>query len=279
MWRGCGGKGARAAEVVDVAEFVDNFDGCGCARGNARRPAPPLRKSIPMTITIQRGARSAHVYERLRELIVRGRLAPGARVVEQDIAERTGVGRTPVREALQLLVQEGYLVGSEGGRRQLTVAPLRADDVAELFPLLGDLEAAALRGLDRLADEQRAALAAEAHAANRVFGETVAQVPVDLEGAFTTHKTFHATLTAPLAGPRLAWLLGLVRPQVERYEWFYGALLQGNLDVATEEHDAVVRAIEAGDGEGAAQAVRRNWLNASTRLQGVIGRVGERGAP
>ena len=230
------------------------------------------------TATIQRGARSAHVYDRLRELIVRGRLAPGARVVEQDVAERMGVGRTPVREALQLLVQEGYLIGSEGGRRQLTVAPLRADDVAELFSLLGDLEAAALRGLDGLADEERAGMATEVREANRVFGETVAQVPVDLEGAFTTHKAFHASLTDRLAGPRLAWLLGLVRPQVERYECFYGALLQGNLDVATDEHFAVVRAIEDGDAEAAAQAVRRNWLNASTRLQGVIDRVGERGA-
>lgn len=230
------------------------------------------------TAAIQRGGRSAHVYDRLRELIVRGRLAPGARVVEQDVAERMGVGRTPVREALHLLLQEGYLVGSEGGRRQLTVAPLRPDDVAELFPLLGDLEAAALRGLDRLTDDERATLVEELREANRVFGETVAQVPVDLEGTFTTHRAFHATLTAPLAGPRLAWLLDLVRPQVERYEWFYGALLQGNLDVATDEHGAVVRAVQAGDGEAAAQAVRRNWLNASTRLEGVIGRAGERGA-
>jgi DNA-binding GntR family transcriptional regulator len=231
-----------------------------------------------MIATIQRGARSAHVYDQLRELIVRGRLAPGARVVEQEVAERMGVGRTPVREALQLLVQEGWLVGSEGGRRQLTVAPLREDDVAELFPLLGDLEAAALRGLGRLSPEEQAALAAAAREANRAFGETVARVPLDLEGAFTTHKAFHAALTAPLAGPRLAWLLGMVRPLVDRYEWFYGALLQGNLDVATDEHDAIVRAIEAGDGEEAAQAVRRNWLNASTRLRGVIHRVGERGA-
>lgn len=231
-----------------------------------------------MIATIQRGARSAHVYDRLRELIVRGRLAPGARVVEQEVAERMGMGRTPVREALQLLVQEGWLVGSEGGRRQLTVAPLRDDDVAELFPLLGDLEAAALRGLDRLSDEERARLADDAREANREFGETVARVPLDLEGAFTTHKAFHAALTAPLAGPRLAWLLGMVRPQVDRYEWFYGALLQGNLDVATDEHDAIVRAIDAGDGEEAAQAVRRNWQNASNRLRGVIHRVGERGA-
>jgi DNA-binding GntR family transcriptional regulator len=231
-----------------------------------------------MTATIQRGARSAHVYDRLRELIVRGRLAPGARVVEQEVAERMGVGRTPVREALQLLVQEGWLVASEGGRRQLTVAPLRADDVTELFGILAELEASALRGLHSLPPEERAALAADAREANRVFGDVVAQVPADPEGAFTTHRAFHATLTAPLAGPRLSWLLGMVRPQVERYEWCYGTLLQGNLDVASGEHESVVRALDAGDAEAAATAVRQNWINAGSRLASVIGRVGERGA-
>jgi DNA-binding GntR family transcriptional regulator len=231
-----------------------------------------------MTAPIQRGARSAHVYDHLREHIVRGRMAPGARVVEQEVAEQMGVGRTPVREALQLLVQEGWLVASEGGRRQLTVAPLRPDDVAELFGIVAELEASALRGLDRLTDAERAELAAAAGEANRAFGETVRRVPVDLDGAFATHQAFHTALTAPLAGPRLSWLLDMVRPQVERYEWYYGALLQDNLEVPTAEHDAVVRAIEAGDAEGAAQAVRRNWLNASARLGAVIGRAGEHDA-
>lgn len=241
-------------------------------------PGPRTRTRNEMTATIQRGARSAHVYERLRELIIRGRLAPGARVVEQEVAERMGMGRTPVREALQLLVQEGWVVASEAGRRQLTVAPLRADDVPELFGILAELEASALRGLDRLSEAERKALAAEARAANRAFGEIVARVPVDPEAAFNSHRAFHATLTAPLAGPRLSWLLGMVRPQVERYEWFYGTLLQSNLDVTTDEHESVVRALEAGDAESAATAVRQNWINAGARLAGVIGRVGERGA-
>lgn len=232
---------------------------------------------MPTPVSIQRGARSAHVYDRVRDLIVRGRMAPGERVVEQDVAERMGVGRTPVREALQLLVQEGYLVASEGGRRQLSVAPLMADDVAELFPLLGDLEAVALRRLDTLPAAERRTLAAEVREANRVFGTTVARVPVDAEAAFDTHRAFHAALTARLAGPRLAALLATVRPQVERYEWFYGELLQGNLDVATDEHEAVVRAVETGDADGAARAVRANWQNASARLRAVIGRVGEHG--
>jgi DNA-binding GntR family transcriptional regulator len=223
-----------------------------------------------MTATIRRGARSAHVYDRLRELIVRGRMAPGSRVVEQDVAERIGVGRTPVREALQMLLQEGWLVSQEGGRRQLTVSPLRADDVSELFGLLAELEATALRGLDQLDEADRMSLAEKAREANRAFGEVVARVPLDLEDAFTTHKAFHATLTRPLEGPRMAWLLGMVRPQVERYEWFCGALLQGRLDVATDEHAAIIQAVEAGDGPAAAEAVRQNWINASRRFVSVL---------
>ena len=238
------------------------------------RPLPPP----PTPPDIARGARAAHVYRRLHELIVRGRLPPGARVVEQEVAIRLGVGRTPVREALQLLVQEGYLVTGEGGRRQLTVAPLRADDVAELFTLVADLEAAAVRELDALSPRERASLATTLRATNALLGEVVARAPLDLERAFALHQAFHTTLTDRLAGRRLAWLLSLVRPQIERYEWVYGVLLEGELGVAILEHDAIVRAVAAGDAAAAEAALRTNWRNASHRLRAVIQRLGERGA-
>jgi DNA-binding GntR family transcriptional regulator len=225
---------------------------------------------------ISRGARAGHVYERLREQIVRGTLEPGARVVELEIAEQMGVGRTPVRQALQLLERERLLVGSPGARRQLSVAPLNEDDAEELFSLIGELEGAALRGLQRQGARDRAAIAAEAREANRVFGEVVARVPLDLERAFTTHKAFHAAATDRLAGARLGWLLSLVRPQVDRYEYFYGGALQGELDVATAEHDAVVRAIESGDALAAEAAIRTNWRNAGIRLGAAIRRAAGR---
>ncbi|HET7564995.1 MAG TPA: GntR family transcriptional regulator, partial [Gemmatimonadaceae bacterium] len=63
-----------------------------------------------------RGDRIAHAYEQLRTLIVHGRLAPGSRVIESDIAERLGVSRTPVRSALHRLQQEGYIVGVSRGK-------------------------------------------------------------------------------------------------------------------------------------------------------------------
>ncbi|HEX8395332.1 MAG TPA: GntR family transcriptional regulator [Longimicrobium sp.] len=225
-----------------------------------------------MSISIERGGRSAHVYDGLRDQIVRGVLAPGARVVEQDVAARMGVGRTPVREALQLLLTEGYLVGSEGSRRQLAVAPLLEEDVDELFGLIADLEAAAVRRLPALGDEARAALAAGLEVANDVFGATVTRVPLDLEAAFQTHQAFHATLTERLAGPRLARLLDLVRPQVDRYEYVYGALLEGELGVATREHADIVAAVREGDAERAEAAVRHNWRNAAERLRAAFWR-------
>lgn len=228
-----------------------------------------------MTDSIERGGRSAHVYDGLRDLIVRGGLAPGARVVEQEVAARMGVGRTPVREALQLLLTEGYLVASEGGRRQLAVAPLRDEDVEELFGLIADLEAAAVRRIGELDGTSRAMLAASLGDANDRFGSTVAQVPLDLDGAYETHKAFHATLTDSLAGPRLAWLLGMVRPQVGRYEYVYGALLEGSLGVATREHEEIVAAVREGDAGRAEAALRHNWRQASDRLRGAIRRVPE----
>ncbi|NNM33689.1 MAG: GntR family transcriptional regulator, partial [Gemmatimonadetes bacterium] len=53
--------------------------------------------------------RTTLAYERLRELIVRGRLAPGSRLIETEVAERLGLSRTPVRGAFQRLTQEGYV--------------------------------------------------------------------------------------------------------------------------------------------------------------------------
>src|SRR6266508_2983116 len=100
-----------------------------------------------------RGDRIARAYERLRELIVSGRLAPGSRIIESDIAERLGVSRTPARSALHRLQQEGYITGvARGTEPRLTVAPLTQDDARDLFAIIGAIEALAAQhvaGLER----------------------------------------------------------------------------------------------------------------------------------
>ena len=61
------------------------------------------------------GERTSRAYEQLYQLIVYGRLPPGARIAEGPLAETLGVSRTPVREALQRLRQEGLLIEVGGG--------------------------------------------------------------------------------------------------------------------------------------------------------------------
>src|SRR5690606_39696857 len=110
------------------------------------RQASPRAPAGPATIG----------YERLRALIARGQLAPGARRIEQDVATRLGTSRTPVRSALQRLQQERYVTVPGGGKHaRMMVAPLTMDDAQELFEIVGGLEAAAARRAALLGMTQR----------------------------------------------------------------------------------------------------------------------------
>src|ERR1700674_931706 len=116
----------------------------------SRRPArgPAGEPSVP------HGSRPQQVYTGVRDLIVQGQLAPGSRIVETEIAGRLGVSRTPVREALQRLQQEGYVMGSPGAQQsRLTVAPLTRDDVHELLDIVGSLEGLGARRAAQLSAE------------------------------------------------------------------------------------------------------------------------------
>src|ERR1043165_1414211 len=98
------------------------------------------------------------VAERLRVLILECRLAPGARLVERDLADLLGVSRTPVREALFQLRREGLVSTSDS--RGLFVSGLSDAEIVEIYQALAALERAALRQLSVVADAMLSALAA-----------------------------------------------------------------------------------------------------------------------
>jgi len=226
----------------------------------------------------RRGLLVGAIYQQLRREIIRGVLGPGSRLVEAEIAERFEVGRTPVREALQMLLQEHYVVTKDGlGRRQLTVASLRAEDVEELFGIVADLEVSAVRRVARLDRSARKSLHERLRAANLVFARISRKRPLDLEMVFDAHRRFHLTLTSDLAGPRLSHLLTEVRAQLERYEWSYAVLLESQLEHAVDEHQAIIAAVASGGAAEIERTLRRNWESASARLRSVIIGLGDRG--
>jgi DNA-binding GntR family transcriptional regulator len=226
----------------------------------------------------KRGTRPELIYRKLRELIVRGQLAPGTRIVETDVAQRLGVSRTPVRGALQRLQQEGYIVDSPSLQQSRpTVAPLTREDARELFSIVAEIEGLGARFAAGLPVPQRDSLAAELSAINDLFRKAADARHQNHNRLWELDEKFHRRYVEAGAGPRLLALHDAVKPQAERYERLYVSLLSRDLSPSVVEHNAIVRAIKSGNPDNAQQAVQTNWRNAAERLGSVIDSVGERG--
>jgi len=212
-------------------------------------------------------------YEELRALIVSGRLPPGARIAEEPLAEWLGLSRTPVREALQRLRQQRLLVevgGGAGVRVRLAVAPLKRDQMQELYGLAGALEAHAARGLAAWTERERLRLARELESVEKSFAVEAAKNPLDYDRLFETHDAFHRELTRHAIGPETAALLHTIRPHLDRYEWFYAPLTGPDFTATHAEHRAIIDALKAGNARRLERAVQANWENGATRLAPVI---------
>lgn len=223
--------------------------------------------------------RSLGTYRKLRELIVRGRLAPGSRIVERELAERLDVSRTPVRSAIQRLRQEGYIVSTGNGKRsENAVAPLTREDARELLYILGTLEGLAASRCAETDEETRRELAEELATVNGKLREAAEQDPPDRQGILTLDERFHATYVEAGAGSRLRSFHEMVRPQKERYLRFYMGGLVNEIETSIGEHEVIVDAIRRGDPEAAGEAVEATWKNGAKRLADVIEQRGEWGS-
>lgn len=228
--------------------------------------------------TQPRAARPEIVYRKLRELIVRGQLAPGTRIVETDVSQRLGVSRTPVRGALQRLQQEGYIVDSPALQQSRpTVAPLTREDAHELFSILAEVEGLAARFAAAKPAVLREKLCVELTSINAQFRKAADAKQQNHNRLWELDEKFHRRYVEVAAGPRLLALFEAVKPQAERYERIYVSLLSRDLTPSVTEHTHIIRAIKSGNVDGAQAAVQTNWRNAAERLATVITNVGERG--
>lgn len=221
----------------------------------------------------------SEAYDTLRELIVRGRLAPGTRIVERNLAQRLGIGRTRLRNALLRLQQEGYVTAMGSGRQtRLSVTALTIDDARDLFAIVATVEGLAGSLAADLPLEGRTALVDRLGELNDELASVAGQDPPDTDLIFELDRDFHRTYVEAAAGPRLLALHDAIKPQAERYNRLYTRALVPAIHTSVEEHREIVEAIEAGDPEAAERAVRTNFVNAAVRLRGVIAALGERGS-
>lgn len=221
---------------------------------------------------------AGRVYKALRDRIVRGRLAPGARLIELELADRLGVSRTPLRAALQRLQAEGYVLPGAGLRQsRLTVAPLTAHDAQQLFLVIGALEGVAARATASLPARTRRSVASALRETNDALKRAAAARRPDHDRLLTLDEQFHQCLMDAGGGDRLRVLYAAVKPQAERYERLYVSLLTREIATSVREHQRIVVAIRDGRAPAAVGAVQANWCNAANRLSAVIANIGELG--
>ena len=242
------------------------------------RPRKKTSRPSGSLASAPHGSRPEQVYARLRDLIVQGSLAPGSRIVETEIASRLGVSRTPVREALQRLQQEGFVIGAPGAQQsRLTVAPLTREDVHELLDVVGALEGLGARRAALAAAAERQALGKELRALNQEFARAAHATPADHGRLYDADERLHRRIVQAGVGPRLIALHDAVKPQAERYIRMYISLLSGDIASSVSEHDAMIDAIEEGRAAEAQSAVELNWQHAADRISRVIEVAGDSG--
>ena len=179
------------------------------------------------------------VLAELRRLLVTGELAPGAPVRQEAVAERLGVWRVPVREALKVLEGEGALVYS--AHRGYVVAELSVDDLVEVYRLRELLEAEAIRvAVPRLTDAVVDGLDAAAYAVDEAGRDG------DLVAMTAANRDFHFLLFDAAAMPRLSRTLRQLWDATDVYRAVYfGAT--GNRERVHADHADLLAALRDRD--------------------------------
>jgi DNA-binding GntR family transcriptional regulator len=196
-------------------------------------------------------------YELILDAIDGGAYRPGDRLVESELADRFGVSRTPIREALQRMETQG-LVARDG--RSLIVASLDHTQLAELYVVRGELEGLAARLAARAAAPEEVRVLREMLEADRALLG-------DPEALSRANRRFHRQIHLASHNRFLVQQLDLVHRSMALLA-STSLAAQGRPKGTLDEHEAIVRAIEAGDGEAADAALREHISRAfETRLR------------
>jgi len=201
------------------------------------------------------------VYRALLDAISEGSLAPGQRITQEDIAEQLAVSRQPVLQALRLLKKDGFVQDAPG--RGVLVAPLDVGWMLKVYEVRGALDALAAR----LAARQRVQLDPRLieHGRKAARGKNV-KAMIDADMAF--HDAIYAASGNPLIG------------QSALQHWRHlrrvmGAVLreERQREAVWDEHEAIAKAIAAGDAAGAVRLIEQHSQHAGGNLAAQLTHV------
>lgn len=205
------------------------------------------------TATLQEQA-----YNFVKAQIMNLDLKPGQYITDSQVANELDISRTPVREALRRLEQEGLLVNQ--ARKGWKVYALSLEDIHEIFDIKETLEGMIARRAAGCQDQEmrtalREAMERMKHAAEVENGDAWQKVD----------RQLHGVISAMGGNERAAGIIQNLNDQWHRVRIGFLAM-QGRIERSNPEHEAVVEKILAGDGEGAERLMRIHLNNVREEL-------------
>lgn len=219
---------------------------------------------IPSSEERRKGDLSGNTTAILRNEIVTGVLPAGSRLNEREICERLKVSRTPVREAIKTLAQEGLI--SVRPNHSPIVSEMDLEELTSLVEVVATIEGLAGRLAATRMNEGKIAELGVLH-----YTMYLHHTRHELPGYFEANKAFHRKIIAFADNSVLLWVWDLLALRVDRAR-FSSNLWPPRWSAAVQEHDLILAALKEGNAEKAADAMASHVRNG---LSLVIARMKE----
>jgi len=195
---------------------------------------------------------SERIYFTLRKAILYGILPPGVNLGERDIASTLQVSRTPVREALQRLIQEGFIITNKSSKK-MSVFQLDIKDIEDIYDIRIGLESIAARlAAERLTDVDILAL--------EEILELEKENRDDLKLQVELNAKFHNTIAMATRNPKLKCLISIYHDLVQTVN-YTSLRYKGRIEQALKEHEKIFLALKSRDPESAMKSAIEHMEN------------------
>ena len=207
---------------------------------------------------LQRTFVREEAYRTLRDWIVEGSLEPGCKLRDKELAEKLGVSRTPIREALLRLEDEGLVKTKPNS--STFVCPIDFHNTFHLYSLVWTLEQLALtQALPLLTDEHIQTMAK----ANALLDQSLKNG--DRLAALNADNDFHSVYVQLSQNRELEKILSGIKNKLKRLELFYFENVK-ETHRSCEEHEQIIEALKQKNLPSALKAIEHNWKASFSRL-------------
>jgi DNA-binding GntR family transcriptional regulator len=218
-----------------------------------------------MAEVIEIARRSLHeqAASRLRDMLVQGRIAPGSKLNERELAEKLGVSRTPLREALKVLASEGLIeiLPSRGA----IVRSFTPKDVWDTLVVLGHLEALAAELTCKQASDAEIAAVRSLH--DQMMAQYAARNRMEY---FKLNQAIHGAIVTLSKNDTLRALHDNLQARLKRIR-YVGNESAPKWQGAVDDHAEIIAALEARDGARLGAILRQHMDNTWTRVSQTLG--------